>query len=202
MVGGGEGDEQLWESGRGAIAGPVQGANLCFISSFYFPGHQFHPDTNEFCLELLADVTLFFTLITQKLVFAWFLLSGVYAAIIFHHQHQRQSCKHRFIILYDSSPNPVRPVLEPAAHCQTSHPILWHGQSLRSSADSQHSQRSQDSEGGSDLHGAPWRAFPPGDALRVASLWCLDNHYVFRQFSDGKCKTSPFSSSDSHVSTS
>jgi len=31
------------------------------------------------CLELLADVTLFSTLITQKLV----LLSGVYAGIIF-----------------------------------------------------------------------------------------------------------------------
>ena len=40
-----------------------------FISSSYIQGHQFHPDTrennNEFCLELLADVTLFSTLITQ-----------------------------------------------------------------------------------------------------------------------------------------
>ena len=50
------------------------GANFCFISSSYVQGHQFHPDTrennNEFCLELLADVTLFSTLITQKLVLA------------------------------------------------------------------------------------------------------------------------------------
>ena len=53
---------------------PLQGANPCFTSSFYIQGHQFHPDTqennNEFCLELLADVTLFSTLITQKLFFA------------------------------------------------------------------------------------------------------------------------------------
>jgi len=53
---------------------PLQGANLCFICSFYCQGHQFHPDTqengNEFCLELLADVTVFPTLMTQKLVFA------------------------------------------------------------------------------------------------------------------------------------
>ena len=53
---------------------PLLGANLCFICSFYFQGHQFHPDTqengNEFCLELLADVTLSSTLITQNLVFA------------------------------------------------------------------------------------------------------------------------------------
>ena len=50
------------------------GANFCFISSSYIQGHQFHPDTrennNEFCLELLADVTLFSTLITEKLVLA------------------------------------------------------------------------------------------------------------------------------------
>ena len=53
---------------------PLQGANFCFISSSYFQGHQFHPDTqannNEFCLQLLAKVTLFSTLITQKLVLA------------------------------------------------------------------------------------------------------------------------------------
>ena len=52
---------------------PLQGANLCFISLFYFQGHQSHPDNqddNEFCLELLAGVALFSTLITQKLVFA------------------------------------------------------------------------------------------------------------------------------------
>ena len=45
---------------------PLLGANLCFISSFYVQGHQFHPDTqennNECCFELLADVTLFSTL--------------------------------------------------------------------------------------------------------------------------------------------
>ena len=41
---------------------------------FFFQGHQSHPDNqennNEFCLELLADVALFSTLITQKLFFA------------------------------------------------------------------------------------------------------------------------------------
>ena len=68
------GGDQLLGSGRGA---------MCFISSFYIQGHQFHPETkesnNEFCVELLADVALFSTLITQKIVF---LLSGVYAGII------------------------------------------------------------------------------------------------------------------------
>ena len=53
---------------------PLQGANFCFISSSYIQGHQFNPDTeekkNELCLELLEDVTLFFTLTTQKLVLA------------------------------------------------------------------------------------------------------------------------------------
>ena len=52
----------------------LQGPNPCFISSFYTQGHQFHPETqennDEICHELLADVTLFSTLITQKLVFA------------------------------------------------------------------------------------------------------------------------------------
>ena len=71
-----EGDGQLWGSGRGAIAAghPLLGANLCFICSFYFQGRQFHPDTqeigNEFCLGLLADVTVFPTLLTQILVCA------------------------------------------------------------------------------------------------------------------------------------
>ena len=70
----------LWLGGRattnfaGVDAVPLQGANFCFISSSYFQGHQFHPVTqennNEFCLELLADVTLFSTLITKKLVLA------------------------------------------------------------------------------------------------------------------------------------
>ena len=39
----------------------------CFISSFCFQGHQSHPDNQEnnngFCLELLADVAVFSTLI-------------------------------------------------------------------------------------------------------------------------------------------
>ena len=39
----------------------------CFISSFFFQGHQSHPDNQEnnngFCLELLADVAVFSTLI-------------------------------------------------------------------------------------------------------------------------------------------
>ena len=54
----GEGDEQLWGSGR-SIAG-------C-------PWHltqQWHPEKTSSCLDLLADVTLFSTLMTQKLVFA------------------------------------------------------------------------------------------------------------------------------------
>ena len=68
----GEGDDQLW--GEWTSCHCWVGANFCFISSSYVQGHQFHPDTrennNEFCLELLADVTLFSTLITQKLVLA------------------------------------------------------------------------------------------------------------------------------------
>ena len=74
MVEGGEGNDQLWGSGRGDCWVPLQGPNPCFISSFYIQGHKFHPDTqennNELCHELLADTTLFSTLITQKLVFA------------------------------------------------------------------------------------------------------------------------------------
>ena len=85
----GEGNDQLWGSGRGAIVMcygggregfggvdvvPLQGANFCFISSSYIQGHQFHADAqennNEFCLELLADATLFSTLTTQKMFFA------------------------------------------------------------------------------------------------------------------------------------
>ena len=62
----GEGDDQLW--GEWTWCHCWVGANFCFISSSYVQGHQFHPDTrennNEFCLELLADVTLFSTLIT------------------------------------------------------------------------------------------------------------------------------------------
>ena len=60
--------EQLWRSGRGAIA------NLCFISSFYIQGHQFHPDTqennNECCFELLADVTVLY-IDRTKIVFCY-----------------------------------------------------------------------------------------------------------------------------------
>ena len=56
-----EGDDQLWEKWTCWV--PLQGANLCFMSSFYIQGHQFHPGTqennNEFCLEFLADVTFF-----------------------------------------------------------------------------------------------------------------------------------------------
>ena len=78
-----EGDDQLW--GKWACWVPLQGANLCFMSSFYIQGHQFHPGTqennNEFCLEFLADVTFFSMLITQKM---FFLLSGVYAGIILY----------------------------------------------------------------------------------------------------------------------
>ena len=69
---------------------PLQGANFCFISSSYIQGHQFQADAqennNEFCLELLADATLFSTLITQ-IGFSMFLLSGVYAGIIFCGEH-------------------------------------------------------------------------------------------------------------------
>ena len=81
----GEGDDQLWGSGRRVMAG---GANFCFISSSYIQGHQFHPDTqennNEFCLELLADVTLFSILITQKLVLA---ISGLCSYNCFQEVH-------------------------------------------------------------------------------------------------------------------
>ena len=71
---GGQGDDQLWGSGRGAIAGCHCRVPI-FVCSSYFQGHQFHPDTvennNEFCLELLANVTLFSTLITQKIGFGY-----------------------------------------------------------------------------------------------------------------------------------
>ena len=69
---GGEGDDQLWESGCAGCH--CKGANLCFMSSFYFQGHQFHPGTqlnnNEFCLELLADIAFFSILTPQNLFFA------------------------------------------------------------------------------------------------------------------------------------
>ena len=55
---------------RGAIAG----CQSLFHMFLLFSGPPFHPDTqengNEFCLELLADGTMFPTLITQKLFFA------------------------------------------------------------------------------------------------------------------------------------
>ena len=68
------GNDQLWGSGRGAIAGchmvgegralgewtwchywvPLQGANFCFISSSYFQGHQFHADAQENNMNLAS----------------------------------------------------------------------------------------------------------------------------------------------------
>ena len=82
----GGGDDQLWGSGRSAIAGchcrvPLSVSYLPPIfratNVTQTPNQE---NNNEFCLELLADVTLFSTLITQK---NCFLLSGVYAGIIF-----------------------------------------------------------------------------------------------------------------------
>ena len=87
MVGGGEGDGQLWGrtwchcsvlwlvgEGDDQLLGSRRGA-MCFISSFYIQGHQFHPETkennNEFCVELLADNRLFSTLITQTIGFCY-----------------------------------------------------------------------------------------------------------------------------------
>ena len=82
----GEGDDQLWGSGFGATAGchcsvlwrgkgrvttnfggvdvPLQGAH----GTFYSNGIQ--KNIQKSCLELLADVTVFSTLMTQKLFFA------------------------------------------------------------------------------------------------------------------------------------
>ena len=79
-----EGHDQLWGVWTWCHCWvPLQGVNFCFMSSSYIQGHQFHPDTqennNEFCLELLAGVSLFSTMITK----IWFWLSGVYAGIIF-----------------------------------------------------------------------------------------------------------------------
>ena len=61
----------LWFGGRGCHCRvPISVSYLLPI----FQGHQFHPDTQEnnreFCPELLANVTLFSRLITQKLVLA------------------------------------------------------------------------------------------------------------------------------------
>ena len=66
----GEGDDQLWGSGRRAIAG----CQFLFHIFLLYSGPPISPrhprNINEFCLELLADVTLFSRLITQKLVLA------------------------------------------------------------------------------------------------------------------------------------
>ena len=53
---------------------PLQGTNFHFIFSSTFRNN------NEFCLELLGDVTAFSTLLAHK---NWVLLSGVYAGIVF-----------------------------------------------------------------------------------------------------------------------
>ena len=58
----GEGDDQFWGSGRGAIAGCVPWAPCTAMAS--------RKNIQKNCLELLADVTLFSTLITQRLVLA------------------------------------------------------------------------------------------------------------------------------------
>ena len=59
-------------SGR-ALLGTIAGCQSLFHIFVLFSGPS-HPDNqennNEFCLELLADVALFSTLITQKLFFA------------------------------------------------------------------------------------------------------------------------------------
>ena len=62
-------DDQLWGSGRGSM-GRVPMVACTSMAS--------RKNIQKNCLELLADVTLFSTLITQKLV----LPSGVYAGII------------------------------------------------------------------------------------------------------------------------
>ena len=79
----GEGDDQLWGSGRRAIAGchcrvPISVSYLPPILRTTNFTQTPKKNNNEFCLELLADVTLFSTLIIQN----WFWLSGVYAGII------------------------------------------------------------------------------------------------------------------------
>ena len=87
MVGGGEGDGQLWGrtwyhcsvlwlvgEGDDQLLRNRRGA-MCFIFSFYIQGHQFHPDTkennNEFCVEFLTNNILFSTLITQTIGFCY-----------------------------------------------------------------------------------------------------------------------------------
>ena len=111
---GGEGDGQVWESGRGAIAGchcsvlwlgasvttnfgamdvvPLQGAHGIPHSNGIQKKHL------EKLLELLADVTLF---CNTKLLF---LLSGVYAGIIYTHTIQNNT---EHIFLYNLVLQPI-----------------------------------------------------------------------------------------------
>ena len=63
-------DDQVWGSGRGSMD-RVPMVPCASMAS--------RKNIQKNCLELLADVALFSTLIPQKLV----LLSGVYAGIIF-----------------------------------------------------------------------------------------------------------------------
>ena len=81
----------LWLGGRPTLGEwtwchcwvPLHAANLCFISSFEIQGHQFHPDTqknnNEFFLTFLQRLHCFLPWEHKN----WFLLSGVYAGIIY-----------------------------------------------------------------------------------------------------------------------
>ena len=86
---GGKGDDQLWGSGRGAIAGyhcSVLWLGASVTTKFggvdVVHGHlaqQWHPEKKKQknCLELLADVTLFSSLITQKLKNMFFAIWGL-----------------------------------------------------------------------------------------------------------------------------
>ena len=110
-MGGEEGNDQFWRRGYGAIAGCrfsalfleawtwcycLQGANFCFVFSFYFQCRQFYADTqennNEF--SFLANTTrFFFSLKTQHF---FFLLSRVYAGGLWH-------CFNRVLVQFASS---------------------------------------------------------------------------------------------------
>ena len=80
MVGGGEGDGQLWGSGRGAIAGcHVVCYGLGVTTNFggVDGGHCWVPLQGAIVVCYGGGKHFFFTLITH-----FFLLSGVYAGII------------------------------------------------------------------------------------------------------------------------
>ena len=116
----GEGDDQLWGSGRGAIAGchcSVLWLGASVTTNFGgvdvvhgHPAQQWHPEKKiqKNCLELLADVTLFSPLITQKLKKMFFAIWGLCWYIFVFFCCLRMSLKVMILLaLCQGSPVPV-----------------------------------------------------------------------------------------------